>query len=122
VDTRHQAAKLTGAAQETMLPIPELSDLEVAFPAKAPIPPWDELPKEFRDNWDDNAWCDIAAKFFYKGGSLDEFKLTPKEGVDVKKAIRAIKAALGSFEPSHEHKMAAVGYMLSQWFNRAESK
>jgi len=46
--------------------------------------------------------------------------LTPKDGVDVKKAMRALKAALGSFEPKHEHKMAAVGYMLSQWFDRGK--
>ena len=117
---RHSAAKLTKAAPDTRLPIPELSDLEVAFPDKAPILPWDALPEEFRRDWSHNAWCDIASRFFYKGGSLDEFKLTPKDGVDVKKAMRALKAALGSFEPKHEHKMAAVGYMLSQWFDRGK--
>jgi len=101
-----------------MLKIPELDDAEMAFPAHAPIPSWDDLPEEFRTGWhSNNKWCDIASTLFYKGGSLEEFSLTPKEGVDKKKAIRAIKASLGSFQPKHEHKIAAVGYMLSQWFD-----
>jgi hypothetical protein len=47
-------------------------------------------------------------------------KFYPREGVDPEKAFRAIKATLGSFAPKHQHKEAAVAYMLSCWFAKVE--
>lgn len=106
-----------------MLRIPEVSDVEIAFPATPPgLPAWNDLPKDFRENWHQNThrWCRIPSKWFFKGGSLDEFGLQPKEGVDAEKAMRAIRACLGSFQPSHEHKIAGVAFMLSEWFDQPE--
>jgi len=40
----------------------------------------------------------------------------PNDGIDQNKALRHIKAILGSFEPKHEHKEAAAAYLLSLWF------
>jgi hypothetical protein len=40
----------------------------------------------------------------------------PHEGIDPAKAMRHLRAILGSFEPKHEHKEAGVAYLMSQWF------
>ena len=43
--------------------------------------------------------------------------MKPKEGVDTKKALRHVKAVLGSWEPKHEHKEAGVAFLLNEWFD-----
>lgn len=106
-----------------MIPIPEVTDLDLAFPAGALewMPEWDDIPEEFRDDWSsfNGGWCHIASHWFYNGlPATVEFY--PKEGVDAAKAVRACQATLGSYAPKHEHKIAAVGYMLSQWFDKIE--
>ncbi len=105
-----------------MLPIPEISDAEAAFPANPPLPKWDEIPEDFRKGWagSSHPWCRIPSKWFFKGGTLDEFGLTPKDGVNADAAMRAIMACLRSFAPKHEHKIAGVGFMLSEWFDLNE--
>lgn len=100
-----------------MLPVPELSDLDVNFPAKPPLPEWKDIPEEFKRY--SNPFAQIASELFFKGGKLADYGLTPKEGVDIGKATRAIRSCLGSFDPKHEHKEAGVAYMLSEWFDRA---
>ena len=107
-----------------MFPIPEVTDVDIAFPATPhALPAWEDIPEDFRENWhrSDHPWCRIPAKWFYEGGSYDEFGLTPKEDVDFNQAARAIKNCLGSFQPSHEHKMAGVAYLLSEWFDMSPS-
>jgi hypothetical protein len=100
---------------ENMMP-QDVSDVELAFPARVNhlMPKYEDIPKEFR-NWNsETIWNKLTSDWFYKGfKSLD---MKPKEGIDVKKAMRHIRAILGSFEPKHEHKEAAVAYLLSQWF------
>jgi hypothetical protein len=46
-----------------------------------------------------------------------KYEIKPKEGVDVDKALRHIQAIMRSYQPKHEHKEAAVAYLLSQWFD-----
>lgn len=48
-------------------------------------------------------------------------RLTARPGVDRDKALVAIKAALGSFEPKHEHKEAGCAFLLHEWFELAEA-
>jgi hypothetical protein len=103
-----------------MLAIPELNDAQVTFGSKPPLPAWGDIPAEFKRS--SNPFAHIASKLFFEGGKLADFGLTAKPGVDVSKAMRAIKCCLGSFDPSHEHKEAGVAYMLSQWFDRDEKK
>ena len=107
-----------------MLQIPELSDADVVFSASPPLPAWNDIPEDFRENWSnqDHPWCRIPSKWFFAGGSLQDFGLTPKEGLDQKAAMRAIKACLGSFQPSHEHKIAGVAFMLSEWFDQPDAE
>ena len=103
-----------------MLDIPELNDVAVAFGDISALPAWDDIPEDFRRNWhrESHPWCRIPSKLFFKGGKLSDFGLTPKDGVDGGMANRAIRSCLGSWTPSHEHKIAGVAFMLSEWFDK----
>jgi len=100
--------------------IQDVSDLEMAFPAnvKHLMPPMEAIPREFQNGH--TVWNRLMTDWFCVG--LKDLKLTPKEGVDTQRALRHLKAIIGSFEPSHEHKEAAVAYLLSQWFTDATWK
>jgi hypothetical protein len=102
-----------------MLPIPEVSQVEVVFPADPPLPPVEEIPEEFWETG--NPWTQIASGLFFKGGSLyGDYGILFKEHLSTEQkhnALRAIMACLGSLQPKHEHKEAGVGYMLSEWFD-----
>ncbi len=104
---------------QPMLQIPEVSDVDIAFPANPPLPAWNDIPEKFR-RYNGTPFNKIASTLFFKGGKLSDFGLTPKEGVDVNKAMRAIRCCLGSFEPKHEHKEAGVAFMFSEWFDLKE--
>jgi hypothetical protein len=95
--------------------IPEVSDLDVAFPAR-----WRELlpaPEELTQ--EDNNWNDpfhrAVSSLFSKGGTLEEFGIYPKPGYDVRKVMRYIKATLGDWGPKHEHKIGGIAHMLRIW-------
>ena len=98
-----------------MHPIPELTDADAAFGNVSFLPQWEKLPKAYRDG---GFGCEAAGDLFYKGGSLASMGYLPRKGVDVGRATRAIQAALRSFEPSYEHKIDAVGWLVDQWFQR----
>lgn len=104
-----------------VLPIPELTDVDVAFPAHALdwMPAMEDIPEEFHGFPGKTEWNHIAASWFYNGLPAD-VKFYPREGVDPEKAIRAVKGTLGSFAPQHEHKEAAAAYMLASWFEKIE--
>jgi hypothetical protein len=90
----------------TFLPVPEFSDAQLAFGAKAesyfPRRDLPEVPRKFTSE---------AMRLFYEGGKYPEFGAD----VDAAKAKRAIRALLSSFQPSHEAKEATVGYALWVW-------
>lgn len=90
----------------TFWPIPEFSDVEIAFGADSDkffsrhdMP---DVPREFEKKAND---------LFFSGGTLDG--LDPR--VDKALASRAIQAWLCSFAPAHEAKSATVGYALWVW-------
>jgi hypothetical protein len=99
-----------------MVEIPEVSNADLVFGPQnigKILPAWSELPEEYRKGWSRGyGGCKLASELFCNGGRLPE----PKEGVDAKRASRAIQACLMSFDPSHEHKIAGVGFLLEQWF------
>lgn len=108
-----------------MLAIPEITRADVAFGNIKHMPRYDSLPEEFQD-WHRQPYCKAVSSWFYRGAKsytggieLDGVNYKAKPGVDAGKALAAIKAVLGSFEPKHEHKIAACGYMLSEWFDKA---
>ena len=100
-----------------MLPIPVLTDVQMAFPANPPLPDWATIPQEFREGR--TPFNEIASRLFFQGGALADYGLTPKPGVNLSEAVRALRACLGSFSPKHEHKEAGVAYMLSEWFDHS---
>jgi hypothetical protein len=74
------------------------------------LPPESQIPKEFWRHY--NEWNDLASTKFYRGGELPP----EKNGIDRRAAFRHISACLGSYDPSHEHKIAGVSYLMSLWF------
>jgi hypothetical protein len=95
-----------------MMPV-DITDVDAAFPAHVRhlMPPMADIPEPFQHG---NAWTRLASSIFFKGANAKAWKAKP--GIDKLKALRHIMCVLGSFEPAHEHKIAAVGYLLSQWF------
>ena len=73
------------------------------------LPPMSEIPEEFREHR--GAWCVIAMRLFFSGGRFPHVK----PGIDADQAERHLMAVLGSFDPKHEHKEAAAGWLLSMW-------
>ncbi len=95
----------------------DVSDVDMTFPAsvKHMMPKWEEIPEEFKRGH--GKWNDLMSDWFDRG--LKSLSVTPKEGIDQNKAIRHLSCILRSFEPKHEHKEAAVAYLMSQWFEDA---
>ena len=98
----------------------EVSDVMMAFPAnvigEGYLPAEEDIPKEF---WGGNEWSDMAQKWFM--GVLSDPGLISKEGIDAQLAGRHCQAVLGSYEPKHEHKIAGVGYLMSEFFEKVGS-
>lgn len=110
-----------------MLPVPDLAAVDVAFGNIKHMPKYETLPDDFKRGH--NEYCDAVSAWFFSGAKgtpdgliIDGVRFTAKAGVDRDKALRAIKAVLGSFEPKHEHKEAACAFMLSEWFEKAAKK
>lgn len=98
-----------------MFPInTELTKLDVAFPASVRhlMPKYEDIPKDYPDR---AKWERLFNDWFF--GGLKKLALTPREGVDETKALVHIRCVMGSYEPAHEHKTAAVAWLLSQWFS-----
>ena len=98
----------------------EVADLDIAFPANIShlMPSYDEIPKEYKGGH--TKWNQLFNDWFFFG--VQKLNLVPQDGIDKQKALRHIRAILGSFEPSHEHKEAACAYLFSQWFQDAKWK
>lgn len=78
------------------------------------MPLWEEIPAEFKE-YRGTKWNGVFNDWFFHGAS--NIKYQPKAGVNANKAMRHINAVMQSFAPKHEHKEAAVAYLLSQWFD-----
>lgn len=111
-----------------IIPVPDLDGPSVVFGDISFLPKRNDLPEEFQRDWHRNShpWCGLVSHWFYNGAdaaskdslTIKGVTLRAKDGVDFGKACRAIKAALGSWEPQHEHKIGGVGYLMSIWFDR----
>lgn len=94
----------------------ELSPMDVGFGPTGGVsqlmPAYADIPREFKDS--NNAFNRVASHWFCAG--LNPDVLVEKEGVDRTRAIRHLKTIQGSWEPPHEHKEAAVAFLMSEWF------
>lgn len=89
-----------------------LSDLQVRTGMPAPVPPMDEIPQEFTERT--NRYNKLVCRWFASG--LDARSLMVKQGIDRKAAIYHLTCLMNSFELRHEHKIAAIAYLMSEWF------
>jgi len=97
----------------------KINDVTLAFPANIIgelLPLEADLPKEFRD-LKDSPFVKIASDWFYGDLTQKRYEdLKPREGIIKDDAARHLKACLGSYQPSHEHKLGGVAYLMSLWF------
>lgn len=98
-----------------MLEIKEYDDVDLVFPTEdLGWLPMEEIPEEFKRH-NGTEWNEIVSAWFFNGLSK-KVEFIPKEGVDAEKAFRQLRATIGSWGPKHEHKEAAMAYMMSEWF------
>lgn len=89
------------------------SKLEEAFSTTRCLPIESEIPQDFHDG---NEYTRLAESLFY-GRGIPDLKVTIRpEFQDLTgEQIRSFTIAhLRSWEPKHEHKIAGVGYLISQ--------
>lgn len=106
-----------------VLPV-EISDVSLAFPADALdyMPAWKDIPDDFKRRTEASAqWHELASTWFGQGLNAEYtgFLSVEVDGEHLSGEMitRQISAILGSYAPKHEHKMAAVAYLLSLWLD-----
>lgn len=91
-----------------------ITELEVAFGTTKLLPPFDVVPSEFKRGNDYTKLLD----HLFSGQPLPQGDIVFREGFDDADAPallnRVVMAHLRSFEPKHEHKIAGLGYLISQ--------
>lgn len=102
------------------LSVPKVDAVGAAFGDVSKMPKYADIPEEFKRS--SNPYCDVFGSLFYKGGKFSDFGLTVKPDLDAKAVYAALHTWMGSFEPKHEHKEAAVAYAISQWFDGTPKK
>jgi hypothetical protein len=96
----------------------DVSDLTLAFPTSvdALMPDRAFCEQALRALPDrGRKWVEIQQRWFFHGLPEDT-RFDPRKGIATPRALRHLGAIQGSFEPKHEHKEAAVAYLLSRWF------
>jgi hypothetical protein len=95
--------------------VQEVTGLDLAFGGdmKKLLPAYNDIPEEFRRGR--TKWNKVVSDWFFFG--LKNANWVPKDGVDQNKALSHVKAIMGSWDPSHEHKEAGCAYLLSEFFN-----
>lgn len=103
-------------------PLFDVSDMEMAFGC--------DLSRYVGKGYDDgkSKGCaleralpfeaDVAQNLFNVGGTLRDFGLRAREGFDEVKIVRAVKALLTSFGPSHQGKIGTIALALHHWCER----
>ncbi len=61
---------------------------------------------------------DLVSTWFFCG--LKRFDGKPREGIDPKTALGHLAAIMRSWDPPHEHKEAAVAWLIDKWFESVE--
>lgn len=89
--------------------VSSVTDVELAFGTARLLPAWDEIPKDFKKG---NCYTAIAEAILY-GRPLPEGDLELADDISPADLNKCIRAHLASFDPSHEHKLAGVGYLMS---------
>lgn len=104
---------MTDTAPAPIMP-QRVSDAELVFPASAMklMPAWDEIPAEFKIS--SNEWAQIASALIF-GKLSEQAEFDVIDGIEPQMMGRHLQVIMGSYAPKHEHKEAAVAYLLSLW-------
>ena len=96
-----------------------VTDVDRVFGGKAMdiLPNFSAIPEEFTRGR--NPWVQWQQKWFF--GGLDRYPV-PRDGIDLKLAMKNLACVQGSFEPKHEHKEAGVAYLASLWFSSPDGE
>lgn len=90
----------------------EMDNGDAAFGARlSDYPPENTIPVEFHRH--NNRYAEAVSTLFFRGGRLSDFGLNWKNPRNVQYSI-VLRALLSSFDPSHNHKTAAVAWFLSE--------
>lgn len=103
-----------------MFKVQTATGLDLAFGGdmRKLLPSREEIPESFwRGNTPQNK---IVQNWFFRG--LKNLDVEPAEGVDIVAALRHLWAIMASSEPKHEHKEAAVAWLISQWFTKFDAE
>jgi len=83
------------------------------------MPLWNEIPEDFRkERGEGKKYTQVVDDWFFKGMRM--IHVVPKHGIDKGKAMRHLRVIMQSWEPQHEHKTAAVAWLMSLWFEKFE--
>lgn len=97
------------------LPVPTLSDTALHTATGNAVPPWAEIPDEIRAGG--NPWVVRAERMHSNGWPPDRVGLRVKPEVDADGVRRALASAMRSLVHGYAHKICAVAWMLSEWFD-----
>jgi len=91
-----------------------VDDVLLAFPATVRdlMPAYQDIPEEYKH--DDHPAVKFQSRWFFGGLKAAEIPQA-KAGIDREMALRHLRCIHGSYEPKHEHKMAAVAYLADKW-------
>jgi len=100
-------------------PAEDISDIDLAFPARALefMPDWKVIPDDFKGSGTEEtrAYIDYVHRWCF--GLLGEDEpLFAREGINAQEAGRQLTMIGGSYAPKHEHKVAAMSMLMSLWF------
>jgi hypothetical protein len=79
-------------------------------------PVWSSIPERFKQ--DNDPFVRMQQRWFFAG--IKGNVLVTRAGVGRIAALKHLSALQESFAPSHEHKQAAVAYLMAMWFDLAE--
>lgn len=91
-----------------------IDDVLYAFPGHLDrlMPATEAIPREF---FATNDWTIFVNRWFFQGWP-ETLNLYERPDVDAMAAYRHLHTILRSFEPKHEHKIAAVAWLMSRWY------
>lgn len=124
-DARSKPSRLGGVPHLDSLPqVPlappyspvRVDGIDMAFPTHvvALMPAYESIPEEYKRGH--GTYDDLFGSWFFLG--LSKFEPVLRDpAMDVTTCMGHIRCVMGSFDPSHQHKEAAVRMLLDTWFS-----
>jgi hypothetical protein len=91
-----------------------VTQVEQAFGTTRLLPPFDALPLAFQEGTGEAVVYHQLVDALFYGRPLPDGDIEMHPGVTAESLRNCTMAHLRSFEPSHQHKIAGVAYMVSR--------